>query len=223
MKNNSIPIKISILNVLVLLLLFTIPWVLYQWFVPSPFGYKETMFLLAIIFIFMSYLLFSRNKLDKEHIGLTIGKSFPNTIITGIIGGVVAFIIVILLLQNTKQPISLFALVKSTIYSPIWEELYFRGFMFSSIVILLMEYELKKYENDERKYQIMKYFWVSIAIVLVSLIFLLIHTPPSWSQFIASLFFTTIFYYTKSLLSPIISHAIFNFLISVFAYTVKGI
>ena len=95
MKNNSIPINTSLRFLFFLLLLFTIPYALYQWFIPSPIGYKETMLLLAIIFLFFSYHFIKRNKLDRKIIGFTPGMSLSNTILIGICGGVFAFITVI--------------------------------------------------------------------------------------------------------------------------------
>lgn len=183
--------------------------------ITSPIDFKELMFLIVvIIFIPITLVLIKKNLLDKLLIGFSFGKSKLLTIVLGVIGGFIPFLISIFLFPTNSESISNTEIFRSIFLSPIWEEYLFRALIFSLFFLFLVEI-LSNISKTEKHKVLVKNVNLISAIFFTVAIFTVIHNDYSWSILFSSISFTLIFYLSKSIVSPIIAHIISNLLVSI--------
>jgi len=207
--------NISFLSLLCLLLLFTALWLPFKYLIPSPIGYRETMLLLTLLLFFpLSYFFIKKGLLEKKVIGFTLGNSPLFTIISGVIAGILPYLICVLL----KYPYAggnnnLYDTLTSTVYAPVWEEFYFRGLFFTFFILASYKIFFKKAIENSKSYWVLVIFSLIIGIMATTIFFTLIHTDATKSIFFASISYNIVYFLNGSLISPIIAHSIYNLLV----------
>jgi membrane protease YdiL (CAAX protease family) len=171
----------------------------------------------VVVFVPLTIYLINKKFIEKETIGITKGKSIQYSFFIGIIGGVLPFIISIWLLPYEKPIPDLYDYIKGVFFAPIWEEYFFRALIFSSLYFILVDYLYLNFLKS-KKYDFEKYIYIGLAILITSAFFVLIHKSKAASVLIASLFITSVFYLNRSLISPIISHSVYNFCVLTYAF-----
>jgi membrane protease YdiL (CAAX protease family) len=191
---------------------FTIIFLIFNYLISSPIGYTEIMFLISILFYIFIIFLNKPNFLDKKLIGLFYGKSLYKTIVLGILFGIIPFIISTIFFPIIKDTTNLYSFFTTVFLSPIWEEFYFRALLFTFFNIIFITF-INFLPYSKKGYKINYYLFISLSILITSTIFTNFHTNLPAGVLIGSIFFTFIFFYTKSILCCTISHSIFNILI----------
>lgn len=142
--------------------------------------------------------------LTKKHISknIMIGTAL------GILSGIFAFILgkYYFSLNFPMESNLAFAIIARVITAPIWEEFIFRGIIFSSLLWIL---EWNKNWPQENRI-----LWIGFSYTIIAVIFTLGHygTSNLLLVYFAGIVDTFAFHITKSLVTPIITHSIYNLL-----------
>ncbi len=208
----------SFFGLIILLFAFYIPWYLLKYVIPIPLDYKLAMFIIMIfVFVPLTFYLINKRVIDKKIIGISKGRSIKFSIFLGIAGGILPFLISVLILPYDKPIPSQYDYLTGVIFAPIWEEYFFRALFFSTLYFVIFDYLYLNFGKNE-KYDFVKYVYIFLPIIITSAFFVMIHESKAASIFISSLFFTGGFYFNRSLINPIISHSIYNFCILTYAF-----
>jgi len=143
--------------------------------------------------------------------GLTKNHIFRNAIAgisLGIASGIIAFIAAryYFNLNAPGESDMMFAVIAKSIAAPIWEEFVFRGIMFSSLLWIL---DWKKDWPEEKRI-----LWVGFSYTIIAVIFTFGHygTSNLVIVYFAGIVNTAAFHFTRSLVTPIFTHSIYNLL-----------
>lgn len=143
--------------------------------------------------------------LMKNHIlkNILIGTAF------GILSFIVAFVMVKYYFNSNFPGESnlIFAVIAKVIAAPVWEELIFRGIVFSSLLRIL---EWNKDWSQEKRI-----LWIGFSYTIVAIIFTFGHygTSNLVIVYFAGIIDTVAFHVTKSLVASVVAHSIYNLLL----------
>lgn len=176
--------------------------------------WRPVLFCLIIVpltFILIYHFLIKKDLAAYSDFGLTKSNALKNALIgisLGIVSGIAAFIAAKYYFHLDLQEESnlAFAIITRCIATPIWEELIFRGIMFSSLLWIL---EWKRDWPQEKRI-----LGIGFSYIIVAIIFTFGHLGSSHLLIIyfAGLVDTAAFHLTKSLITPIFTHSIYNLL-----------
>lgn len=172
--------------------------------------------------LIITYLTFVRKSLlSWSEIGFNKGKNgLFNTISYGLIGGIIqgAFIHFTTDHSLLKERIAI-NFFEKCISAPIWEEFLFRVLMFSMIEMLVILF-IKRFKTTPRSEAFTKIIWYFSVIMTLSAIFTLMHGGFSWYIFTFAIIATLVYYKTRSIIAPAITHFISNFVSEGFLYLI---
>jgi membrane protease YdiL (CAAX protease family) len=184
-------------------------------------GFQELMFLIVVLmFVPFTYMLIKKGKLDGSSIGFSFGRTKKLTLALGFLGGVLPFVVV-LITPSKIESFSYLKFIRGVFLAPVWEEYLFRALVFSCLFLLFIKIMnlFSKYKNSKS----MRYYFLFFAMLLTVAIFTRSHNEYGWGILSASISFTVVFYFSRSIVSSIISHFVYNLFVWFFYMFNQGI
>jgi len=193
-----------------------IAWLITEIFLKIPeTSYLRPIFFCLIIvpiaFILTYYFLIKKELASYSDFGLTKSNALRNALIgilLGVVSGIIAFIAAKYYFHLNPQGESnlAFAIIARCIAAPIWEEFVFRGMIFSSLLWVL---EWRRDWLQEKRI-----LWIGFSYIIVAIIFTFGHLGASHLLIVyfAGFVDTAAFHFTKSLITSIFTHSIYNLL-----------
>ncbi|HEC93461.1 MAG TPA: CPBP family intramembrane metalloprotease [Candidatus Atribacteria bacterium] len=230
LKNDPNRVLIIICYITLIFWLFTIP--AYFNLIPLEFitishiklpTFQMWEFFIVFPFVLMvTYLAFVRKSLlSWSEIGFNKGKKgIFNTISYGLMGGVIQGVFIHFTTDHSllkgRIAINFF---EKCISAPIWEEFLFRVLMFSMFEMFMMLF-IKRSKMTPRSEMVTKIIWYFNIVMILSVIFALMHSGFSRWIFTFAIMAHLVYYRTRSIVAPAITHFISNFVSGGFLYLV---
>jgi len=183
--------------------------------IPETSYLRPILYCLVIVpttFILIYYFLVKEGIASYSDFGLTKNHIMKNILI-GVTFGILSFIIAFVMVKyhfNSNFPREsdlVFAIIARGIAAPLWEEFIFRGILFSSLLWIL------EWNNDWSQEK--RILWTSFSYIIVAVIFAFGHYGTSNLVIVcfAGLIDTAAFHLTKSLVTPVVTHSVYNLLL----------
>jgi len=183
--------------------------------IPETSYLRPILYCLIIVpttFILIYYFLVKEGIASYSDFGLTKNHILRN-ILVGVILGILSFVVAFVMIKyhfNSNFPREsnlTFGIIARGIAAPLWEEFIFRGILFSSLLWIL------GWNNDWSQEK--RILWTSFAYIIVAVIFTFGHygTSNLVIVYFAGIVDTAAFHLTRSLVTPVVTHSIYNLLL----------